>query len=475
MSKLILGPIVGGLTATSANLWGRSDGAGVLHAWLGKRSDLSDAALTVKSLPLGPKDGYAGVAPLGNLSPNSHYHYTLTLDERPPNPDKGPYPEFTTFPEEGQKTAFNFAFGSCFLPPDDHSGEIFKRLEEQRKKDDLRFWLLIGDQIYADDYEHNGIDKIAVTVDDYRDAYRYAWSGPVLQTLLANLPAFMTMDDHEVEDDWRWTDKERTQATIPCWNRLKRWYQNRPLEERQFPRQRVLNALQAYWQHQAMHGPPLINSLAINSFGQYNLDAPQMGAFAYRFTYGAAAFFMLDTRSQRVRNIKMRRMLGEEQWGALESWLLEVKETYPVKFIVSSGAVLYRFFLDFPADRWSGYPQERDRLLNFLADNGIEGVYLLAGDLHAAHAIRAELPGSGGKIQHLWEFCSSPFVQEPNRLSGTLYNPFRFGPLKDLKLAFRAEANNFGLVRVNFSPRGRPLVKFEVYGEDGQLLGVAGD
>ena len=475
MSKLILGSIVGGLTATSANLWGRSDGVGVLHAWLGKQSDLSDASLIAKSLPLRPDNGYTGVAPLRNLTPNTHYYYALTLDDTPPKPNQDPFPEFTTFPEEGQPTSFNFAFGSCFLPQDALSGEIFKRLEERRQKDNLRFWLLTGDQIYADNFEHNGIGKIAVTVDDYRDVYQYAWSRPVLKQLLANLPAFMTMDDHDVEDDWRWTDIDRTQATIPWWNRLKRWRQNRPLAERQFPRQRVLNALQAYWEHQAMHGPPFISSPVLDPSGQYDLDSTHADALAYSFVYGAAAFFVLDTRTQRVKNRKVRYMLGEEQWHALEAWLLEVKDAYPVKFIISSGAVLYRFFLDFPADRWSGFPRERHRLLDLLAKNGVEGVYLLAGDLHAAHALRAKFIGDDGKIHPLWEFCSTPFEQKPNRTSGLLYNPFRFAGLKDLKLEFRAEANNFGVVRVNFTPRGRPLVKFEVYGEDGQLLGAAGD
>lgn len=475
MNKIILGPIVGGMTATSANLWARSDGEGVLHAWLGQRSDLSDSVLASKSLPLNPKNGYAGVAPLGNLSPLNHYHYTLTMDETPPDPRAGPYPEFTTFPEDGQKNAFTFAFGSCFLPPDKHSGEIFKRLEDKRHEDDLRFWLLIGDQIYADDYQHNGINKISVSVDDYREVYRYAWARPVLQQVLANLPVFMTLDDHEVEDDWRWTDLDRTQATIPWWNRLIRWLQKRPIEERQLPRQRVLNALQAYWEHQAMHGPPLTSTPELNQAGQYDLDTPHRGALAYSFTYGAAAFFMLDTRSHRVKSRKDRCMLGEEQWQALESWLLEVKESYPVKFIVSSGTILYHFLLDIPADRWSGFPKERERLLRFLAENGIEGVYILAGDLHVAHAIQAELIGPGRSPQLLWEFCSTPFSQSTSLLSGLLANPLRFDPLKNLKLKFRVEANNFGLVRVHFSPRGRPLVKFEVYGEDGRLLGKAGD
>ena len=52
MTRLILGPMIGGLASNRANLWGRADGPGVLHAWIGKNPDLSDAQLTGKSLPL---------------------------------------------------------------------------------------------------------------------------------------------------------------------------------------------------------------------------------------------------------------------------------------------------------------------------------------------------------------------------------------------------------------------------------------
>jgi phosphodiesterase/alkaline phosphatase D-like protein len=475
MSNLILGPIIGGLTSTSANLWGRCDGEGVLHAWIGNQPDLTDAVLVSHSLPLNPNDGFCGVAPLRNLSPNTHYHYTLSLDESPPSPSQGPYPEFTTFPAEGQPVSFNFAFGSCFLPKDAHSGEIFKRIEEYRQQEHLRFWLLIGDQIYADDAEHNGIGKISVTMDDYRWVYHYAWSRPIMQKLLANFPAFMIMDDHDVEDDWCWIDLARLTATIPWWNRIKRRLNKIPLEERQFPRQRVLNALQTYWEHQAMHAPPLINSPPLELSGRYDLTSAQTGGLDYSFAYGAAAFYVLDTRTQRIKHRRQRIMLSEAQWRSFEQWLIKVKNSYPVKFIVSSGAVLYRFFFDIPADRWSGFPKERDRLLELLARHGVEGVYILTGDLHAAHAMRAELPGPQGQILPLWEFCSTPFEQQPNRTSGLLYNPFRFWQLKDLKLIGRVAANNFGLIRVNFTSSGKPQVIFEIYGEDGQLLGRAGD
>ena len=52
MTRLILGPMIGGLATNRANLWGRADGPGMLHAWIGKNPDLSDAQLTGKSLPL---------------------------------------------------------------------------------------------------------------------------------------------------------------------------------------------------------------------------------------------------------------------------------------------------------------------------------------------------------------------------------------------------------------------------------------
>ena len=42
MTKLILGPMIGGLNDTQAYIWGRADGPGILHAWVGRNPDLSD-------------------------------------------------------------------------------------------------------------------------------------------------------------------------------------------------------------------------------------------------------------------------------------------------------------------------------------------------------------------------------------------------------------------------------------------------
>jgi phosphodiesterase/alkaline phosphatase D-like protein len=470
MEGLILGPIAGGLSHKRVNLWGRASGPGILYAWIGRSPNLSDAILAGQSMPLSEATGYAGVAPVSGLTPDTRYYFSLTLEENRPDPAAGPFPGFTSFPLPGQPRPFSFAFGSCFRPGFQDGGRIFEQIKLRQAEDDLRFILMLGDQIYADDYNYNRLGYVARSLSDYREVYRSIWSSPYFQDLLQNLPAFMTLDDHEVDDDWTWTDSNRTRAQIPVWNRILRWIKRPSRFEWLIPVETVRNALQAYWEHQAMHGPPFINCPDLDHQGQYLLTPEDYGSFAYTFNFGAVAFFVLDTRSRRVKNHHERIMLGEAQWQALENWLLSVKEDYPIKFLVSSGSVLFDMWLDITGDRWSGFPDERRRLVSFLAANGIEGVYLLTGDMHSSHAVNGTLYGPGGKPIPLYEYCSSPFEQNPNWFSRRTYHPIRSLPLKQQSIQFVVAKNNFGVVRVYFEGNGEPKVAFDVYGEDGAHL-----
>ncbi|RME90141.1 MAG: hypothetical protein D6770_03065 [Anaerolineae bacterium] len=458
--RLILGPIIGGLSHQSVNLWARADGEGTLHAFLGQQPDLSDAQPAGTS-PLQAENGFAGVVPIRNLQPETTYYYALTLSPDLPQGER--FPSFTTFPPPGEPRSFNFVFGSCFRPTTEHSGQAFRAIIRRLETDDLRFLLMIGDQIYADQWKYNGIGKVATTLEDYRAVYAHVWSNPPLRDLLSRLPAFMILDDHEVDDDWHWLDSERQWADIPILDKFIRWIEGRPPQERQLPPQRVRYALQAYWEHQGMHAPPMLHPPRLNRGGLYTLETKDTGSLAYTFTFGAAAFFVMDTRTMRVRGRGAQTMLGEEQWAALEEWLLNVKDTYPIKFLVTSSALLFTMFVDVARDRWSGYPRERDRLLHFLAANGIEGVYLLAGDLHSAHAVSAELYGPNQKAIPLWEFCASPFEQNPNWLSRFTYIPILSGAVHHQRKHFCVSAINYGLVRVDFSEPHAPRVRFEIH------------
>lgn len=480
MSHLILGPVVGGVTQSSALIWARADATGVLYAWVGSQPDLSDATLAGASLQLRAEDGFAGVAPIQNLSPNHRYYYAIHLGtgSQPP-PDKVPADNlqgsFTTSPVVGVNQPFNFVFGSCFRPAKPDSGMIYQRIASLRLVEDLRFILLLGDQVYADDFQTNGLGRIALTLQDYRDVYQHDWANASFRTLLKDLPAFMTLDDHEVDDDWCWSDPERQIAHIPWWNRIERWLRGYPRSAWQISRQRVRDALQAYWEHQGMHAPHQEQSMAMTSTGQYQLEESDPGSLAYTFEFGGAAFFVMDTRTMRVRGSGERTMLGSGQWQLLESWLLSVKDRYPVKFLVSSGSVLFRMWADIPKDRWTGYTVERDRLLQFIAANDIQGVYILTGDLHSGHAIQAKLFGPGSQDLVVWEFCASPFEQKPNRLAKLTHANISSPALKDQYCHWIFPQANFGVVRVGFTSQGDAQVTFELRDEFGQLLGSAGE
>ena len=484
MGKLNLGPIVGGLTHHSAYLWGRAGEPGVLFAWLGSQPDLSDAILAGTSLALRPQDGFAGVVPIDRLQPSTRTYYSLSLQDGVPQPGKGPmpdgtYPSFVTFPRPGQRLPFRFAFGSCFRLKDPASGQVFTILDRHRQDVDLRFMLFIGDQIYADEIRYNSLQRVAVGLDDYRQVYAHTWGLPALRRMLWNLPAFMILDDHEVDDDWRWLGRDRQVAFIPWWDRLARSLRGGRREERDLAPERVQNALQAYWEHQGMHAPGFELPLELNEMGQYALAAADAGSLAYSFTFGAAAFFVMDTRTMRVRRHwpgaqQASTMLGEGQWRALEAWLMAVKDTFPLKFLVTSSALLFDLWFDIPGDRWSGFRSERRRLLSLLAEEQVDGVYVLAGDLHSAHAVKVELEpahGSGHtRPLTVWEFCSSPLDQQVNRFSRLLQRPLNGSPVRKHECPFVVSQNNFGQVAVSYDNAGKPQVSFEVYGETGDLL-----
>lgn len=462
MPKLILGPVIGGLSHNGVNLWGRADGRALLSAWLGKTPDLSDARMVGASL-LVAAAGFAGKVPVRGLEPNTTYYYALTLDEQPPDPADAPFPSFTTAPPPQTPTDFSFAFGSCFMPGAANNGATLRHIAELRPKLGLRFLLMLGDQIYADSWWGNGLGRVALTEEDYRAVYLHTWGHPAWRALMRELPAYMILDDHEVDDDWAWTSADRYEGRIPWWDALVRRIRGFPREARRLSHRRIQAALQAYWEHQAVHAPNLLMPPDGAQFDRPLILPGDQGNFAYTFEWGGAAFFVLDTRTQRVYK---HRMLNRPLWNALENWLLSVKDRYPVKFIVSSVSALFEIWGDFTRDRWNGYPDERRRLLHLIAANEVKNTYILTGDLHSAHAVEATVHSRGKEPVKVWEFCSSPFEQAPNKLSLIAARRINVYPITDYRIHFRFAELNFGVVHVRFE-NGEPRVRLEIYGDSG--------
>jgi len=133
-----------------------------------------------------------------------------------------------------------------------------------------------------------------------------------------------------------------------------------------------------------------------------------------------------------------RTFLGKEQKEWLKQALLNSDAKF--KFIISE--VPLSKFLLLPYDRWEGYPAEREELLNFISDNGIENVIFLVTDLHAAVVNTLE---NGCK-----EIIVGPIARET--LGEELENlgvPLEAleGLLPDIEY-YELNAYNYGLVRV---------------------------
>ena len=461
--SLLLGPLVGGLAHNRANIWARADAPANLHVWLATQPDARDAKW-IGSTELLAENGCAGVLPLAGLKPETPYYYAVSLNKkRPPQTD---FHAFTTFPKPGAPRTFSFMFGSCYRPTDEHGGQTMDELHRHIEADNLRFGMFLGDQIYADSWKYNGLGRVAVTLDEYRAVYAHNWSRPAMQKLLPNLPWFMTLDDHEVDDDWRWHDRDRKWADIPLWDKVSRWLKNHPPQERHLPAERVRAALKAYEEHQSMHNEPeILLPLELDAKGEFVFERYDPGSLAYTFYFGKAAFFVLDTRTMRVGTGE-RSMLGNGQWQVLKEWLKEVNGKYPVIFLVSSCSLLHPFWLDIAGDRWSGFREERKRLLEFLATNEIEGVRILTGDLHSGHAVTAELKCPSGRRLPIAEFCASPFEQKSVWLSFG-YIPIFSKWLTRQKRHFYRAYPNFGIVHVDFDSPA-PAVTFTLHYNNGE-------
>ena len=104
------------------------------------------------------------------------------------------------------------------------------------------------------------------------------------------------------------------------------------------------------------------------------------------FSKSDADFFFLDTRS--FSDMKKGALLGDKQLNWLKQLLLESKANF--KFI-GLGA---QFISDDEMGVHMGkFPEERQKLLDFISENNITGVIFLSGDRHFAEVMQLERAG----------------------------------------------------------------------------------
>lgn len=349
--RVMQGPMVGAVTDTDARIWVRLSGEFSVTVEYGIGFELSSFVRTAPIVAMASND-YTAVVTLGGLEPDTEYFYRINVNGVPDRYLKG-HPPFRlrTAPEKGKARTFRVAFGSCPRFQDDRVQPIWGVVEGLRP--DVFLW--IGDNVYAD----------ATDPEIQREEHRRQRDVAGLQGVLHNISHLAVWDDH----DFGLNNSDRTNPI----------------------RSEALGVFRQYWANPA-----------------YGL--PEVPGVFFSYSFGAVDFFFLDDRFYRDPNTTPdapdKTLLGAGQF----SWLLaELKRSRATFKVLVSGTT---FSVDkgVMSDSWTGYRHERDRLFDFIRDNGIGGVVLASGDVHVGALNAIAWSERGG--YDLYDLISSPLAQK---------------------------------------------------------------
>ena len=283
-----------------------------------------------------------------DLVPDTTYSFAFhTADGRRSWPGR-----FRTALYEGQRRIIRFGATSCLGGNEPWeslthaSGELFD------------FFVLLGDTIYAD----SGWDE-----PDYEGDWENALSQRGLQDVTASTSVIATWDDHEVDNDWSFTDPGMVQQAQESLESFRR-------------------------------AIPMIRGTEGSTLWR-------------RLTWGDSVdVFVLDCRGERMNG----RYISVEQMDWLKDGLLN--STARFKIICNSVPITDMddvYFGVAADDRWDGHQAERNELLDHIQDNTIEGILFIAGDFHWGAS--CSVGNAGTRHDNLREVFCGP--------GGSLINP----------------------------------------------------
>jgi len=256
------------------------------------------------------------------LKPDTAYWYAIAVDDRLDQARQGQVRTFPTGP-----ASFSFAFSACARSGS--NGQVFDAI---RATDPL-FYLVTGDIHYSD-----------ISSDDpdrFREELNEVLTRPAQSTLYRSVPTDYVWDDH----DYGPNDGDRTSP--------------------------ARSAARSVYQQYVPHYPLAAGTGDV--------------AIYHAFTAGRVRVIVTDTRSERDPSSDIddrdKSMLGAAQKAWFKQQLLDANGQYPVIIWVNSGP-----WIDEPGtgkDTWGAYATERQELADFIAQNDITGLLMLAGDAHA--------------------------------------------------------------------------------------------
>ncbi|NQZ08140.1 MAG: alkaline phosphatase D family protein [Algicola sp.] len=489
--KPTVGPIVGEATKNHLRIFIR--GEDLFHDGFLSDTDYSETGicqiaedaqfttgLHTRVFKLHKQYDYTGVAIFGGLAASKTYYYRIGFGQ-------GGFTDFYTSSfdwrdiatdqvrthSDDPDQATSFLLGSCRYANrtlgawfGDNQGDKTLRTAWQDaggKAGEIDFTMFCGDQIYADDTQ-NFLWQEDKSVSDFQKKYRHMFNKKHFNKLCRNIPTYMILDDHEIEDNWPDTKND---------SKLNR-------DSQQF-----VNAINYYQAYQVSHSPVFkvdsnavdldevyfkdVNTSIKDKFGNVLIQrlSGTPKKFWYTFESGCMDVFVMDCRTERQLRHKNKYMISSVQMKALKDWFLTDKD-YRVKAVVVS-VPLFPDYND-GEDQWGDerLRRQRDEIVEFIDENKIPRALFLTGDIHVSYVSNITTKNSNTKIHQVisspiyWPF---PFGQG-NEEDYTLNEPMQGNEKWEIKTPTKfIKDNNISRVDVNMNG-----FRVRVYEREGELL-----
>ncbi|MEM7700143.1 MAG: alkaline phosphatase D family protein, partial [Verrucomicrobiota bacterium] len=252
---------------------------------------------------------------------------------------------FDTHPPADEGAVFEVAFGggAGYIPEWERMWDTIRGFEPEAM-------LMLGDNVYIDD---------PTQPETQWYCYHRRQSLPEWRRLIAEVPIYSIYDDHDFGDN---DCMPGPAIDKPAWKRP------------------VWEVFRSNWANPGYGG------------------GDQNPGCWYHFAIADVEFWMLDGRYYRHRESKS--MLGPVQ----REWLLKGLAASQATFkVIVSPVPFTPGIKPGSLDPWDGYPEEREAIFDHIADERIEGVFLVAADRHRTDLRRIDRDDA----YPLYEFESS--------------------------------------------------------------------
>ncbi|MAZ37930.1 MAG: phosphodiesterase [Crocinitomicaceae bacterium] len=407
------GPMSGYITFREAAIWVQTTESAKVSAVLWSVEQPNNKKRTIPIIT-GRDNGFTATLIAEDLLPGTTYNYQLEINNEPVELE---YTSTIKTPKiwqwREQPPAFSLLTGSClyvsekaFDRPGKPYGGDYQILQNMAKQDaQLMLWL--GDNTY-----YREVDWDSKTGIYYRNTHTR--SLPELQPLLSKMQHYSIWDDHDFGS-----------------NDAVGSFYNKKL---------TLEAFKDFWANP-------------------NYDISGGTGISGQFSYNDIDVFMLDNRWNRtpIYDSAKGKILGKKQLNWLMSSLKNSHASF--KLVMVGGQFLNPNKV---YENMANYPEERQKLIDFIKDEQIMNVVFLTGDRHHSEVSEMEL----SETHSIFDITASPItskahkkVKEENkfRIKGSLIKERNYA-----KLSFSGKLKKRVLKIEFFDSENKPLFEHTI-------------